>query len=95
MDAGTISFTTGQITTIACSTIAAMGGVIAALIKIGVSHMEKRFKRVEIQQYNLTRSIFTLLTRLHPDKAAVVVEAMEDCFTSKPNGVGRGHSSSS
>lgn len=75
-----ISFTSGQLVGVLCSAIGALGAITAAAIKLLYNNLNRTFKRLEVRQYNLLRSVFVLLTRLHPEKAGLIVEVMEQQF---------------
>jgi hypothetical protein len=68
-----------------------VGGLIsglAALVHMAKRAMDRKFtalstsiNRLAVYEHNLTRTIFALLTRLHPDKAQIIVETMNEQFT--------------
>lgn len=79
-DPGSISFSSSQLVTVLCATIGALGAITAAAIKLLYNNLNRTFKKLEVRQYNLLRSVFVLLTRLHPEKASLIVEVMEQQF---------------
>lgn len=105
MDGISFTLSSGQIVAIASSAVTAVGGVAVAAIKLLYSNINGKFRtidekfeatqgeiqRARIEQHNFTRSVFVLLTRLHPDKSGEVVEAMQDAFADplQPNGEAR------
>jgi hypothetical protein len=60
---------------------------IAALVGMAKRGMDRKFRalnvnieRLSVYEHNLARSIFALLTRLHPDKASIIIESMNQQF---------------
>jgi hypothetical protein len=60
---------------------------IVALAKLAKSAIDRKFamlnasvQRLSVYEHNLARSIFALLTRLHPDKAPIIIESMNQQF---------------
>lgn len=80
-------FTSAQIAYILGSAITATGAIAILLIKLiygnmkrQVDGLQKSIKHTEVQQYNTMRMVFVLLSRLHPDKADLVIAAMNEAF---------------
>lgn len=94
----TFTLTGGEIASIVCTAITATGAVACTAVRLLYGNVNRRIggvaeklEKTRVEQHNFTRSVFVLLTRLHPDKSAQVVEAMQDAFAEapRPNGEAR------
>lgn len=86
-----VSFTSQQLVTVLCSAIGALGGITAAAIRLLYNNIMKRFSILDAElrnakkrEHNWMRTVFMLLTRLHPERANMIVEAMENSMAEPP-----------